>query len=458
MTKKRMVIAALVATIMAGSVQAQNEPAKARNYFVTTSNVIVTPKQAANNDSTATAVAEEGEKRDFISRNFRYVSMCDWQPGFRFMVKPTQKDLVIKSFAEGKTGNMVSTRSLENKILVYDGHSKVNGSLHEHVDFYLENDPSERYFFEVPTPTFDDYCYGKVGVPALAYLGDVDTAMDSLVGKKVRVLVREFYQDTENDGGGFKPVDIGAEAVGTVMEITKVGIGTRNFPVKIIVKEADKEDGEGQEYFQYVTISRTNCGYRSDELEVSDLKPHTFEGSFQLLDDKMAVSQDLYNAYVGKKVYTFFDTQMRNSKEKNVKVMRLSTFTVKDIFRLGDSNVVTLTLKGEKSGQTYTKEVSLNDSQVNGSEEVLSELFVEGDPEKIAGVKKEHLPYIQKQQVKKGFTEAEVRLTLGEPTDITRTTADIYQWTYMFKNDSSRPFRVVKFRYKTKTVAEDMTK
>ena len=189
------------------------------------------------------------------------------------------------------------------------------------------------------------------------------------------------------------------------------------------------------------------------------LKPHTFEGSFQLLDDRMAVSNDLANAYMGKKFYTFYNTQMRNSKEDLVKVLRLSTFTVTDIYRLGDSNSVTLTLKGEKSGQTYTKEVALEPSQVNGPDEVLSELFVEGDPETIADVKKEHLPAIQKQQVKKGFTEAEVRLALGEPTDVTRTTADIYQWTYMFKEENnSRPFRVVKFRYKTKTVAEDMTK
>lgn len=456
MTKRMMIIVAIAAYMTAGSVHAQKP---VRNYFVTTSNIKEKPQLAAANDSTAANQEAEQDKRDFISRNFQFVSMCDWVPGeTRFMVKPTQKDLVIKSFAD-KNGNMVSTRSLENKIMVYDGHSNPNGSLHDHVDFHLENNPDETYFFEVPTSSFDDYCYGKVGVPALAYLGDVDMAIDSLIGKKVRVLVRELYQDTENDGGGFKPVDIGNERRGSVMTITKVGVGTRNFPVKIIVKEADKDGQEGQEYFQYVTISRTNCGYRSDELEVSDLKPHTFEGSFQLLDDRMAVSNDLANAYMGKKFYTFYNTQMRNSKEDLVKVLRLSTFTVTDIYRLGDSNSVTLTLKGEKSGQTYTKEVALEPSQVNGPDEVLSELFVEGDPETIADVKKEHLPAIQKQQVKKGFTEAEVRLALGEPTDVTRTTADIYQWTYMFKEENnSRPFRVVKFRYKTKTVAEDMTK
>ena len=449
-----MMIAAVAVATMVGSTQAQ--VSSNRNYFVTTNNVKERPVIVGSEDEDQ-AQAEE-QPKDFISRNFRYVSMCDWTPGMRFMVKPSQKDLVIKTFAEGKTGNMISTRSIENKILVYDNHSNTAGSLHERVNFHVEGQPNEIYYFEVPTASFDDYCYGKVGVPALAYLGDVDMAIDSLVGKRVRVLVRELYQDSELAGEGIRPVDIGRERRGTVMTITKVGVGTRNFPVKIIVKDTEMNGQNGQEYFQNVTISRTNCGYRSDELETSTLKPHTFEGSFQLLDDRMAVSEDLYNAYVGKKFYTFFNTKMRNAREQTVTVMRLSTFTINDIYRLGDSNTVTLTLKGEKTGEVYTKEVALNRTRDNNSEDVLSELFVEGDPEKIDGVDKKNLTFIQRQQVKKGFTEAEVRLALGEPTDVSRITADHYQWVYQAKDDKSRPFRIVKFSYKTKKVSEDMTR
>jgi len=451
-------MAALTIVFTAGSLQAQaqeqNEP---RNYFARTSNVKEKPKPVITDDG-LTSSSENEQRKDLIGRLFPFRSMCDWTPGMRFMVKPSQKDLVIKTFTETKTGNMISTRRLENKVLVYDGHSNVTGSLHEHVDFHLEGNPSETFYFEVPTSTFDDYCFGKVGVPALAYLGDVDMAMDSLVGKKVRVLVRWLYQDSDTDGGGFKPIDIGADRRGTVMTITKVGVGTRNFPVKIIVKEPDKDGMEGQEFFQYVTVSRTNCGYRSDELETEEMKCFTFEGSFQLLDDKMAVSRELQEAYIGKTFYTFFNTTMRNASEQQVKVARLSTFKITDIYRLGDSNTVTLTLESTKSGETFTKEVSLNNSKVNGSEDVLRELFIEGDPEQIEGVQEKNLPFIRRQQVKKGFTEEEVRLALGEPTDVSRISADLYQWTYMFKDDSSRPFRVVKFSYKTKKVAEDMTK
>ena len=455
-SKTKMISAMAMAAMVLGSVEVQAQ----RNYFVTTNNVKEQPQQqvvAVSNGQSSEETPGLDQQKDFLSRNFRYVSMCDWTPGMRFMCVPTQKDLVVKTFAEAKTGNMISSRRLKDKVLIYDGYSNPNGSLHEHVDFHLEENPAEAYYFEVPTGTFDDYCYGKAGVPTLAYLGDVDMAIDSLVGKKVRILVRDFCQDSGTSNGGYTPVDIGDELRGTVMTITKVGVGTRNFPVKVIVKEPDKEGREGREFFQYVAISRTNCGMRDEDFERSDNLPHSFRGSFQLLDDKMAVTSEL-KEWVGKKVYTFFDTKMRNEKEQTVKVIRLSTFEVMDIYRLGDGNTVTLTLKGQKSGETYTKEVAVTNTKVNGSEDVLSELFIEGDPEAIEGVRAQNLQFIRQRQVKKGFTEAEVRLALGEPTDVTRITANEYQWTYAFKEDSSRPFRVVKFSYKTKRVSQDMTR
>ena len=457
MAKRLLMIGTLAIALHATDALGQTAAGNARNYFVTTNNVKPKAQKAPAVDEDGEAAAEEEQKKDFIGRNFRYVSMCDWQPGTRFMCLPTQKDMVIKTFTEASTGNLVSSRKLARKVMIYDGHANTTGSLHEHVNFHLEENPNEAYYFEVPTGTFDDYCFSQTGMPTLAYLGDVDMAQDSLVGKKVRVLVRELYQDSDNDGSGSKPVDIGDEGRGSVMTITKVGVGTRDFPVKIVVKAPGHNGQEGQEYFQNVAISRTNCSYRSDQLEVSDLLPHTFEGSFQLLDDRMPVSSEL-QTWVGKKVYTFFDTKMRNSKEQTVKLTRLSTFEVTDIFRIGDSNQVTLTLKGLKTGESYTKEVAVENTKVVGSDEVLDRLFVEGDPEKIENVRQQNLPFIQKRQVKKGFTEAEVRLALGEPTDINRITADTYQWTYQFKEDSSRPFRVVKFSYRTKRVTPDMTR
>ena len=455
-----MMMAMLAIAAMGSTALAQQTGIPARheksNYFVVTSNVKETPSQATTptpaSDAASPEEIAEKRRKDFISRNFRHISMCDWTPGMRFMVRPTQKDLVVRTFADAKTGNMVSTRSLANSILVYEGHENPNGMLHEQVIFSLEDNPAQRYYFEVPTLSFDDYCYGKNGVPALAYLGDVDTAIDSLVGKQVRVLERYLFQDTEVSSGNFKPVDIGDAKRGTVMTITKVGVGTRDFPVKIVVKEPDRNGLEGQEFFQLVTISRTNCSLRDEDFEKSDNKPHVFQNSFQLLNDRMAVAP-AFRGWVGKTVFTFFDTDMLDDREQIQKVNKMTPFVITDMFRIGESDMVTLTLKNKKNGKTYTKQVSTTNTKVVGNEEVLNELFLEGDPENMEGVRAANLPLIKKGQVKIGFTENEVRMALGEPSDITRVVGGTYQWIYQFI-DTNRPFRSVKFSNRTKKVTQ----
>ena len=453
-----MMVAVLAIAAMGGSVLAQEtvtpRPHAKSDYFVVTSNVKETPRQAvvtnAQGDGTSAEEVAEKRRKDFISRNFRYISMCDWTPGMRFMVRPTQKDLVVKTFADATTGNMVSTRSLNDSILVYEGHANPNGSMHEQIIFSLESNPAKKYYFEVPTSSFDDYCYSKHGVPSLAYLGDVDMAIDSLVGKQVRVLERYLYQDTEVSSGSFKSVDIGDAKRGTVMTISKVGVGTKDFPVKIVVKEPDRNGLEGQEYFQLVAISRTNCSLRDEDFEKSDNAPHAFQNSFQLLADRMAVAPEL-RPWVGKTVFTAYDTDMLDDKERHQKIGKLSTFVITDMFRMGESDIVSLTLKGKTSGKTYTKQVSVTNTKVTGKEEVLNELFLEGDPNNMAGVRATNMSLIQQGKVKIGFTEAEVRMALGEPSDITRVVGGTYQWVYQF-DDANRPYRSIKFSNRTKKV------
>ena len=414
------------------------------DYHVLTNQVVKpTVVEAAPTNDDATASAPD-EQLDYISTYFRFISMCDWTPGMRFMVIPDQRDLVTRTFSD-KNNNPVSTNSLKHKVLIYDGHSVTGNSLHERVDFHLQGNPSLTYHYEVPTTTFDDFCYGRRGVPSLAYLGDVDTAIDSLIGKRVRVLQRHFFQDSPVSGGGIIPVDIGDKKRGQVMTITKVGIGTRQYPVKIVIMDKDSI-----EYFQYVAISRTNSGLRDDEFERSDHKEHSFRDLFQLLDDKMAVSPDLQE-WVGQTVYTILDTSMKDENERDVRVQRLSTFKVTDIYSLGNKNKVTLMLEGQTSHKSYSKEVSINDSQVNGREEVLARLFTLGDPENIPDVRRENMTVIRAGRVQQGFTEAEVRLALGEPSDVTAVRNGQYQWVYQHL-DTGRPFRSVTFNARTKRV------
>lgn len=443
-TTKSLLFALLAFFAASIAMQAQTR-VKNRTYedYEVLTNQVVRRVAPVSNDTAATSPAQD-QQQDFISSNFRFISMCDWQPGMRFMVIPDQRDLVTRAFTD-KNNVPVSTNSIKHCILIYDGHSNLGNSLHERVDFHLQNDPGTTYHFELPTQSFADYCYTRRGVPSLAYLGDVDMAIDTLIGKQVRVKQRHFFQDSPVDGGGIVPVDLGDDKRGQVMTITKVGVGTRQFPVKLIIMDKDSI-----EYFQYVAISRTNSGLRDDEFERSDNKEHSFRDLFDLLEDRVPASPELQQ-WVGKTVYTMLDTSMKDANERNVRVQRLSVFRVTDIYSLGDNNKVTLTLVGNTSNKTYTKEVAIDNSQVTGRQEILSRLFGEGDPESLPNVRAANMTAIRAGNVQQGFTEAEVRLALGEPSDVTAVRNGQYQWVYQYV-DTGRPFRSVTFRASTKLV------
>lgn len=432
---KKLLMGTLLAFV-ALTVQGQND------YIVKTKGA---KKTVAVEETVAEPVTGQEEVHDFLSQYFRYVSMCDWTPGMRFMVIPEKKDMVIKTFAEAGTGVMVSSMSLKHKIMVYSGHDNKAGGLHERVNFHCE-DNGKDYYFEVPTASFDDYCYGKSGVPTLAYLGDVDIARQVLMDKMVFTVGDEYYVDTEVDGDGYTVLtDI---KPGTEVKIVAIGVGTRSFPVKIIV-----EDDKERQFFQYVAISRTNSGLRDDEFDISNMRIHSFKGAFELMGDNVMASS-AYKDYLGKTVFTLYNTEMINDRRERTKVARLSTFTIKDIKAQRGTDYVKMTLLGHGSGKLYTKEVTFQSKNVAGDingehEDYFNNLFASGDPSKMEGVRKANLKDIQKSVVRAGFTENEVKLALGEPTGGGEISNGRYTWVY---KNPGKPYVCVYFNSKTKKV------
>ena len=389
--------------------------------------------------------AQAPESEDFFEKNFRYVSLCDWKEGMRFMVIPDKKDMVIKTFADAETGLMVPSSKLRHKIMTYKGHDNPHGGLHERINFTCE-DEGKDYYYEVPTLSFDDYCNGAMGVPTLAYLGDVDVARQLLKDTTLFTLASEYYVDTELNGDGFETItDV---PVGTEVQVKSIGVGTRSFPVKIIV--ADKN---GREFYQNVAISRTNCGLRDDEFQISNMIIHSFKGAFEMLSDNMTASS-VYKKHIGQEVYTLYSTAMSDAGGRTAQVARLSTFVIKDIQAQRGTNYVKMTLRGVGSGREYTKQVTFNSTSVTGDiagqhEDYFFNLFANGNPLKIEGVKKNHLSDIQKSIVHTGYTEAEVRLAMGEPTGQGEDNNGHLIWTY---NNPGRPYVAVYFDSKLRLV------
>ena len=205
------------------TVMAQDNP-----YIVKTKGVKKTVrKAAASSDSDK---KEDAEPTDFMGKNFRYYSMCDWRDGMRFMVIPEKYDLLVNTFCDKETGKEVGNGRLRHCIMVYKGHEEApNGRVH--VLFYCEDD-QKTYFFELPLGSFEDYCFSRKGVPTLAYLGDVDKARELLMNQPLLTRAHLYRVDTDYDGDGFKEVTVDKNMIVTVKA---VGVGTRAFPVKIIV-------------------------------------------------------------------------------------------------------------------------------------------------------------------------------------------------------------------------------
>lgn len=102
---------------------------------------------------------EEETATDFISQNFKFYSLCDWQEGMKFMVLPEKYDLVVKTFTDAATGKDVSSMPLKYKIMIYKGHHE-SADGHSRIDFHCQ-DNGRDYYYEIPSGSFDDYCYTR---------------------------------------------------------------------------------------------------------------------------------------------------------------------------------------------------------------------------------------------------------------------------------------------------------
>ena len=398
------------------------------SYIVKTKNV----KPTTTVTPTGTAAVEEtpaedpNEPQNFVTKNFKYRSMCDWQEGMKFMVIPEKYDLIVNTFHDAATGKEVGNGKLRHKIMIYKNHTTGSDG-REHVNFICQDD-SRSYYFELPNGSFEDYCYGKLGVPTLAYLDDVDKARELLMGQTLITRQPIFYIDTQYEGDGCEEVRI---AENTEVVVKAIGVGTRKFPVKIIVEDPKT----GKEFFQNVVLSRTNNGMRDEEL-IMDNKKFVFLNSFDVLAGTDIVSED-YHQYVGKTVFTKYATEMvsrGDGRVRTVKVPRLMEFVIDAITPHSNSNYVTLTLTEGESRRIYTKDVTFVNVDVAGDidgkkEDYFGYLFGLGEG-KLRNSTPETRAMIRQGRAAVGMTDEEVELALGEPDNIVEASNGRVDWIY----------------------------
>lgn len=235
------------------------------DYFVTTEVAV------AAGDSASAALADMTAEQRFLNENFAYRSLCDWTEGMRFMVMPGDKDTYLNVFADAETRREVPTGDLKRHIVIYKGYEITDrGWIHLNFEVMGTN---QRIFHEVRNFNFNDYCQKITngGVPSLAYLDEVDKAKELLVGKELYSAHEIFYKDDKSSQKGYREAPLPFDSKLTV---TAVGVGTREYPVKIIVM-----DEHGQKYFQMCTMSHTNCGMNDNEF-IAKNEQHLFDKAF----------------------------------------------------------------------------------------------------------------------------------------------------------------------------------
>ena len=396
-------------------------------YIVKTKGVKKPEKKVV---ATEAAQEEEAEPTDFMGKNFRFYSMCDWKEGMRFMVIPEKYDLLVNTFRDAETNREVSSGRLRHLIMVYKGHEDMpNGRVH--INFTCE-DNKKNYYYELPNGTFDDYCYGKLGVPTLAYLGDVDKARELLMDQTLLTRTQSFRVDTEYDGDGYKEVTVDKNMV---VVVKNIGVGTRSFPVKIIV-----EDQNGNQFYQNVAMSKTNSGLRDDEFTVDNEK-FLFQGSFEYTSDNMAVSDNVKD-YLGKTVHTNHPTSMSSKgagKVRDIKVPRFTGFVIDEINPIRNSKLYTLTLRETESRRIYYKDVAFKmediaNERTASEEDYFGYLFGMGEGA-AKETSKETRTAIREGRVIVGMSMEEVEMAVGEPFRKATENDGTEKWMYSRSND-----------------------
>ena len=329
---KRTLLATCMAFLMV-TAYAQN------SYIVKTSGVLEGTRLETLNQEEETAI-------DFISQNFKFQSLCDWQEGMKFMVIPSEYDMVVKTFTDAATEKDVSSVKLRHKIMIYMGHEEDKDG-HERINFRCQED-QRKYYYEIPSDTFEDYCYNNLGVPTLAYLGDVDIAREKLVGKEVYTKTQFYRVDTEMDGDGYLDVVVDKDVPVTVKA---VGVGTRDFPVKIIVEDDAK---------------------------------YLFGNSFELVEDVLSISSNNYKQFLGKIIHTKYPTKLLNEFSKKMQsIPRLTEYQIEAMNPHKNDDKFTLKLKNTTLGTYFYIDMLLDEHLAQDQTEYFGYIFALGPGKKI---------------------------------------------------------------------------
>jgi hypothetical protein len=246
------------------------------------------------------------------------------------------------------------------------------------------------------------------------------------MGKTLYTKTQYYRIDTEYDGEGFQDVVVDKDME---VKVTKVGVGTRSYPVKIIV-----EDKDGNEFYQNVAISKTNSGMRDDEFIMDEAK-YLFGNSFELVDDIIDINSYNYRQYIGKVVHTKFKTALLNETTKKVQAIpRMMEYQIEAMNPHKNDDKFTLKLKNTTLGTYFYGDFVLDAHRAEKQEDYFGYIFAPGPGKKIQSTEGSRA-MMRAGHVGVGFSEDEVMMAAGEPDKTLEGQNGTYTWIFNRSNN-----------------------
>jgi hypothetical protein len=247
------------------------------------------------------------------------------------------------------------------------------------------------------------------------------------MGKTLYTKTKKYRIDTDYNSDDYRDVIVPEDME---VKVIAVGVGTRSFPVKIIV-----EDRNGNEFYQNVAISKTNCGMRKEDFEDSEYTKYLFGGSFEVVDDVMAIDNYNYRSFIGKIIHTKYPTQIMNETSKKLQAIpRLTGYQIESITPHKTDDKATIRLKNTILGSYFTTDMILDANLAENQEDYFGYMFAPGPGKKVE-TSEGSRAMIRAGHVGVGFSEDEVMMAAGEPNDIKNGENGMYTWVFNRSNN-----------------------
>ena len=199
--------------------------------------------------------------------------------------------------------------------------------------------------------------------------------------------------------------------------------------MKIIV-----EDKDGNEFYQNVAISKTNCGMRDDEFIMDEAK-YLFGNSFEMVDDIMSINSYNYRQYIGKIIHTKFKTKLLNENTKKLQAIpRMMEYQIEAMNPHKTDDKFTLKLKNTTLGTYFYGDFVLDAHRAENQEDYFGYVFAPGPGKKIQSSEGSRA-MMRQGHVGVGFTEDEVMMAAGEPDKVEHGQNGFYTWIFNRSNN-----------------------